>query len=121
MPPPLNENRCRPETVGGNVPVQRADHVPDSPAGAGVTWTGGSTRVITGVPLRSSEAKYSPVRPGPVPDAGVSVDDSISGGSTVPAVPAAYVTFTPVPARARMPSSGVTVCDGTTVAEPPPV
>ena len=27
MPPPLNEKRCRPDTVGVNVPVQRADQI----------------------------------------------------------------------------------------------
>src|SRR4051812_41888655 len=121
MPPPLNEKRCSPDTVGVNVPVQRADQVPDRPAGVPVTCTVGSTRVIAGVPLRSGEAKYSAVRPVPPPEAGVSVAVSTSGGSFVPAVPAAYVTETLAPARARMPSSGVTVLDGTTVAEPPPV
>ena len=71
------------------MPVQRADQMPESPGGVPVTWTVGSMRVIAGGPLRSGDAKYSAVSPGPEPVAGVSVADAISGGSTVPAVPAA--------------------------------
>src|SRR4051794_11549599 len=78
IPEPLNEKRCSPETVGVNVPVQRADHVPDRPGGSPVTCTVGSTRVITGVPLRSGEAKYSAVRPCPEPDAGISVAGAVN-------------------------------------------
>src|SRR3954453_20826004 len=81
VPLPLSEKRCRPDTVGVKVPVQRADHVPDSPAGLPVTWTVGSMRVIAGEPLRSDDVKYSAFRPAPVPEAGVSVEDGASGGS----------------------------------------
>ena len=62
-----------PEAVGVNVPVQRADQTPGRPAGGVLTSTVGSTRVITGAPLRSGDAKYSAVSPWPAPDAGVSV------------------------------------------------
>ena len=82
--------RCRPETVGVKVPVQRADQTPDSPAGVVVTFTVGSTRVIAGAPLKSGDAKYSALSPWPVPDAGRQrVAVSISGGAAVPAVPCA--------------------------------
>src|SRR4051795_6726343 len=121
IPLPLKEIRCRPETVGVKVPVQRADQTVGSPAGGVVTFTVGSTRVITGAPLKSGDAKYSALNPGPGPDAGASVAVSMTGGSAAPAVPCADVTSTPSPARAWMPSSGVTVPEGTTVAEPPPV
>src|SRR4051812_11755504 len=89
IPLPLNEIRCRPETVGVNVPVQRADQTVGNPAGVVVTFTVGSTLVIAGVPLRSGEVKYSAVKPGPVPEVGVSVLVSSTGGAAVPSVPGA--------------------------------
>jgi len=55
VPLPLNEKRCRPLTVGVNVPFQRADQVPDRPGGLPVTWTVGSMRVMAGVPLKSDD------------------------------------------------------------------
>ena len=115
IPAARTVKRCGPSTAGVTVPVQRADHTGAvSPSGAVGMSTVRSTTVRAGSPSGAPASQYCPSRPVSSPPGGVRTSAGTVGRGASPNDPWANATRTPTPARAVMPSRGVTRRSGNT-------